>query len=294
MRNKEMKLDERNLVHYATCKSPVDKSGFLFKKGDRNATYHKRWFVLKGNMLFYFDNEDSKEPVGVIVLEGCRVELCESTEEYAFAINFAYAKSRAYILAADSQSAMESWVKALSRANFEYIRLVVNELQKQLGEIQKGTNYYEIQGATEKNKTKCTTSSNNIDQGLSPDTHDKSMQLCSVQKDNGYGIWNNHPNNVYDDYADFMGMQDNDRVGHTRHDLQDKLSHSSLPLESPVQAVNGEDEAGASSDTRYFSVDTISFSKLHDFFGEEIMEVRAKWLESFQKSAVKQNMDCGD
>uniref|UniRef100_A0A3Q3FS64 Sesquipedalian n=1 Tax=Labrus bergylta TaxID=56723 RepID=A0A3Q3FS64_9LABR len=131
-----MKLNERSVAHYATCDSPPDKTGFLFKKGERNTAYHRRWFVLKGNMLFYFEERDSKEPIGVIVLEGCTVELCESAEEFAFAIKFDCAKARVYKMAAENQAAMESWVKALSRASFDYMRLVVKELERQLEEIQ--------------------------------------------------------------------------------------------------------------------------------------------------------------
>lgn len=131
-----MKLNERSVAHYATCDSPPDKTGFLFKKGERNTAYHRRWFVLKGNMLFYFEERDAREPVGVIVLEGCTVELCESAEEFAFAVKFDCAKARVYKMAADGQAAMESWVKALSRASFDYMRLVVKELERQLEEIQ--------------------------------------------------------------------------------------------------------------------------------------------------------------
>uniref|UniRef100_A0A8C0U9Y8 PH domain containing endocytic trafficking adaptor 1 n=1 Tax=Cyanistes caeruleus TaxID=156563 RepID=A0A8C0U9Y8_CYACU len=64
-----MKLNERSLAFYATCDSPADNSGFLYKRGERHTAYHRRWFVLKGNMLFYFEERDSREPVGVIVLE---------------------------------------------------------------------------------------------------------------------------------------------------------------------------------------------------------------------------------
>uniref|UniRef100_A0A3B1ISP0 Si:ch211-193c2.2 n=1 Tax=Astyanax mexicanus TaxID=7994 RepID=A0A3B1ISP0_ASTMX len=66
-----MKLNERSVAHYATCNSPPDKTGFLWKKGERNPSYHRRWCVLKGNMLFYFEERESREPVGVIVMEGC-------------------------------------------------------------------------------------------------------------------------------------------------------------------------------------------------------------------------------
>lgn len=49
-----MKINEKNLVAYASCTSPVDKEGYLSKKGDVKG-YQRRWFVLKGNLLFYFD-----------------------------------------------------------------------------------------------------------------------------------------------------------------------------------------------------------------------------------------------
>ncbi|XP_014403191.1 PREDICTED: sesquipedalian-1 [Myotis brandtii] len=127
-----MKLNERSLAFYATCDAPVDNAGFLYKKGGRHAAYHRRWFVLRGNMLFYFEDVASREPVGVIILEGCTVELVEAAEEFTFAVRFAEARARTYVLAAESQAAMEGWVKALSRASFDYLRLVVRELEQQL------------------------------------------------------------------------------------------------------------------------------------------------------------------
>ncbi|KAM8816703.1 sesquipedalian-1 isoform 1-T3 [Rhynchonycteris naso] len=133
-----MKLNERSLAFYATCDAPVDNAGFLYKKGGRHAAYHRRWFVLRGNMLFYFEDPASREPVGVIILEGCTVELVEAAEEFTFAVRFAGARARTYVLAAESQAAMEGWVKALSRASFDYLRLVVRELEQQLAAMRAG------------------------------------------------------------------------------------------------------------------------------------------------------------
>lgn len=66
-----MKINEKNLCAYAVSSSPIDKEGYLHKKGEVNKAFQKRYFVLKGNLLFYFDKKDDKEPLGVIVLEGC-------------------------------------------------------------------------------------------------------------------------------------------------------------------------------------------------------------------------------
>lgn len=46
--------------------------GFLQFK--REIKFQKRWFVLKGNMLFYFDKKGDKEPLGLLLLEGCELQ----------------------------------------------------------------------------------------------------------------------------------------------------------------------------------------------------------------------------
>ncbi|KAE8635282.1 hypothetical protein XENTR_v10002566 [Xenopus tropicalis] len=272
-----MKLNERNLAYYATSKSPVDKRGFLFKKGDRNTSYNKRWFVLKGNTLFYFDNEESKEPLGVIILEGCRVELCESTEEFAFAIKFEYTKSKAYILAADNQITMESWVKALSRANFEYIRLVVVELQKQLKEMQMGMTSYKIQGVTEKNKQL----SCNTHQFLSQDIHEK--PVCSLLKDNINATWNNIPVTVANGSVFNCEEIDCDTMRYLPSGLEGSSVSGFLPIQSQVLPKKEEEDMCPSSKEGAESPTFDSFEKLHNFFGEEIVDLRAKWIEVLQK-----------
>jgi PH domain len=105
-----MKINEKNLYTFANSK-PVDKEGELaltFRAGSdfkmcpsekkcfirihfltfdfnffflhvqgflqfkREMKFQKRWFVLKGNLLFYFDKRGDKEPVGLLLLEGCK------------------------------------------------------------------------------------------------------------------------------------------------------------------------------------------------------------------------------
>ena len=43
--------------------------------------FQKRYFVLKGNLLFYFERKTDREPIGVIILEGCTIELAEDDQE---------------------------------------------------------------------------------------------------------------------------------------------------------------------------------------------------------------------
>jgi len=110
----------------------------LLKKGEVNKAFQRRWFVLKGNLLFYFEKKTDKEPIGVIILEGCTIELSECEEQYALKLVFhgGGGGMRTYELVADSQASLESWMKALARASYDYLKLMLNELQKQLQELE--------------------------------------------------------------------------------------------------------------------------------------------------------------
>ncbi|XP_063971563.1 PH domain-containing protein DDB_G0275795-like [Lytechinus pictus] len=134
-----MKFNEKNVSYFASCNSPVDKTGSLLKKADNHRNFQKRWFVLKGNLLFYYDKEGDKEPQGVIILEGCRVELADLEDcLYCFQISFSLKDSRTYVMAATSQEEMESWMKALSCSSYDYMKAMVDELQKQLDDLSHG------------------------------------------------------------------------------------------------------------------------------------------------------------
>ncbi|XP_026198791.1 sesquipedalian-1 [Anabas testudineus] len=290
-----MKLNERSVAHYATCDSPPDKTGFLFKKGERNTAYHRRWFVLKGNMLFYFEERDGREPIGVIVLEGCTVELCESAEEFAFAIKFDCAKARVYKMAAENQAAMESWVKALSRASFDYMRLVVKELERQLEEIQdaagggcvgagglpgkpKSSRRYQVtrsrSGASSSSSSSSSLSSSSS--SVLPAQRlfqDEVQMLSGCSKENGIG-WSKSPVALANGFAASSSCVAWEGCADTENSVVigcgvDGVRAPPVPprrrgasLESPVCPGTG------------------CFSKLHDWYGKEVQELRVQWLQS--------------
>ncbi|XP_059892833.1 sesquipedalian-1-like [Gadus macrocephalus] len=133
-----MKIHKKILLHYQSCDSPVDKEGYLYKKGVRNSSYQKRWFVLKGNLLFYKERRAERELLGVLVLEGCSVQLCESDERFAFSVVWSeshVAGGRVYKLAAEDQSTQESWLKALLSANHAYLQLLLMDLEARYREL---------------------------------------------------------------------------------------------------------------------------------------------------------------
>ncbi|XP_068560390.1 sesquipedalian-1 [Cebidichthys violaceus] len=296
-----MKLNERSVAHYATCDSPPDKTGFLFKKGERNTAYHRRWFVLKGNMLFYFEERDGREPIGVIVLEGCTVELCVSAEEFAFAVKFDCAKARVYKMAADSQAAMESWVKALSRASFDYMRLVVKELERQLEEIQEaaggggvGAGVGGLQGrpkssrrnqvarsrsgasSSSSSSSSLSSSSSSTAAGALPalkSLQDEAQPIPDCSKENGVA-WSKPPVASANDFVEgascvawesYADSGNNGVIGDGANGVRAPPvppRRRGASLESPVCPGTG------------------CFSKLHDWYGREVEELRVQWLQS--------------
>jgi len=133
-----MKINDKNLAAFASSGGQVDKEGILMKRGDGSSKgFSKRWFVLKGNLLFYFEKRSDREPIGVIILEGSTVELAETEHEEHFCFKIVF-PSRSYVLSAESQASMEQWMKALACASYDYVKLMAAELQRQLDELCRG------------------------------------------------------------------------------------------------------------------------------------------------------------
>jgi len=132
-----MKINDKNLAAFASSGEQIDRQGYLdLSKGGEeggNGNFTRRWFLLKGNLLFYFEKKTG-EPLGVIILEGSTIELADhhSENRYCFKIVF---PTRSYLLGAESQESLEGWMKALASATFEYIKLMATELQRQLDEL---------------------------------------------------------------------------------------------------------------------------------------------------------------
>lgn len=125
-----MKINEKNMCYFATS-PPIDLEGWLQKRGEVNKSWQRRYFVLKGNLLFYFEKKGDREPIGVIILEGCTIglfaqnllyrsnrchminvcfsfrlftlELAEEGEHYCFQIIFHGINNRTYYLSAETQ-----------------------------------------------------------------------------------------------------------------------------------------------------------------------------------------------
>nr|XP_038947750.1 rho GTPase-activating protein 24 isoform X1 [Rattus norvegicus] len=101
------------------------KCGWLRKQGGFVKTWHTRWFVLKGDQLHYFKDEDETKPLGTIFLPGNKVieHPCneESPGKFLFEVvpggerDRMTANHESYLLMASTQNDMEDWVKSIRR-----------------------------------------------------------------------------------------------------------------------------------------------------------------------------------
>lgn len=62
-------------------------------------------------------------------------ELSEEEEAYCFNLVYHGPGDRTFALSADSQESMEEWMKAIACASYDYMKVVVAELQKQVNEL---------------------------------------------------------------------------------------------------------------------------------------------------------------
>eukprot|EP00736_Rhodelphis_marinus_P010937 Rmarinus@m.4907 len=109
--------------------SDPDYEGYLKKLGEAHQTWKKRWFVLKGNTLYYFKQKDDGKWQGLIDLNGMEVRECtppdskslfsqEGKRRYTIGIfpitsNVGSAKLRVYYLSCESEVEMDGWLHAV-------------------------------------------------------------------------------------------------------------------------------------------------------------------------------------
>jgi hypothetical protein len=146
-----MKLNEADFAAFASSTTALDKAGWLWKRGaefshlsptsskSHLSQFKKRWFVLKGNLLFYFKHKTASTPVGMILLENCQVtsgkdgiDEANTQDFFHFELTFTHHLSakhgRQYQLLAESPEDCQQWCKSISNASLVQSRTVAQKL----------------------------------------------------------------------------------------------------------------------------------------------------------------------
>uniref|UniRef100_A0A8C9A606 Rho GTPase-activating protein 24 n=1 Tax=Prolemur simus TaxID=1328070 RepID=A0A8C9A606_PROSS len=121
----EENKDSTESPHQSQGRQNAVRCGWLRKQGGFVKTWHTRWFVLKGDQLYYFKDEDETKPLGTIFLPGNKVVEHPCNEENPGKFLFEVvpggdrdrmtANHESYLLMASTQNDMEDWVKSIRR-----------------------------------------------------------------------------------------------------------------------------------------------------------------------------------
>lgn len=108
-------------------KKTASKVGYLTKQGAKWKTWKTRYFVLKGNLLYYFAEPKDTIPKGVIVLNsGLQVANAEKQTKRKFCFSLSCRKSftqaeswsnRVYYFQSQKDEDMKSWMEAIQKSS---------------------------------------------------------------------------------------------------------------------------------------------------------------------------------
>jgi len=111
----EASEEEDHSPNRAHSHVPVQRAGFLTKRGKVRKTWKRRWFVLsREQKLYYYTSQTSKSPQGMINLhEATILDFTNSGKENGFEIN---TPGRVWYLHADDPYEKDLWIKEIRNA----------------------------------------------------------------------------------------------------------------------------------------------------------------------------------
>ncbi|XP_064633160.1 rho GTPase-activating protein 24-like [Lineus longissimus] len=107
------------------CQQKRLKAGFLRKQGGNFKTWTNRWFVIRGDQMYYYAKDDEVKELGVIPLPGNKVvshpHSMEEPGKYLFEILAGRGQARVtaahetYLIWASTKEERESWISTINR-----------------------------------------------------------------------------------------------------------------------------------------------------------------------------------
>ncbi|OHS98046.1 AGC family protein kinase [Tritrichomonas foetus] len=95
--------------------SGTSKEGWMTKQGGMIKTWKRRWFTLQGKMLYYYEKPGKKEQGSIDLSLAKSVEPCPECKRQP-ALKIIVPKVRTYIVAADNQDELNSWIDSIRKA----------------------------------------------------------------------------------------------------------------------------------------------------------------------------------
>ncbi|XP_030639174.1 sesquipedalian-1 [Chanos chanos] len=253
-----MKIHEKILMHYLSCTSPVDKEGYLYKKREKSTVFLRRWFVLKGNLLFYQERPADRNLLGVIILEGCVVQIGDLDKQFCFSLQFTGPGLRTYQLAAGDLQNQESWVNALLSASHVYLSLLLKELGRIYKEVK------QEKADSHRPSTVAVSSEKALSQSMSSYNSGPPyfMQGAATGSPDGRGF--SASNAVHSPHMQII------TASKRSPKLWPKRNAHVTPMNGPAPPFGEWPLVGSDP--------LEDFGRLHEFYGREVQQLRADWL----------------
>eukprot|EP00357_Protocruzia_adherens_P016342 CAMPEP_0115019946 /NCGR_PEP_ID=MMETSP0216-20121206/29784_1 /TAXON_ID=223996 /ORGANISM="Protocruzia adherens, Strain Boccale" /LENGTH=753 /DNA_ID=CAMNT_0002391589 /DNA_START=207 /DNA_END=2468 /DNA_ORIENTATION=+ len=127
---------EKAMRSYNAEDEHTKMKGFLFKRGKKTRRWLKRWHILKGNILYYFYNQQDQKPAGVLFLEGFYVikdNKFNSESKFGFKITHEYDKYESHLLYCNSEQERDTWYQLLIEESKSYNIKERYEIGEQIG-----------------------------------------------------------------------------------------------------------------------------------------------------------------
>jgi PH domain len=101
--------------------SPV-KKGFLKKQGHLFKTWKRRYFILRGPLMAYYESDDvSSKELGTIFVAGATVDdLPEHSKPHVFLITQATV-DKPYVISCPDAASKKEWIDAIKEASAHYL-----------------------------------------------------------------------------------------------------------------------------------------------------------------------------
>lgn len=124
----KLKLEMDDWLHLTQHTNP-DRFGYLTKQGQVNSVSKKRrYFVLDGIFLIYYESEDPASVIGLIVLEGSSARVTGKDNGFVLTT----CSGREINLVAESVQDRDGWVGDLQHASMQATRAKIGDLERQL------------------------------------------------------------------------------------------------------------------------------------------------------------------
>eukprot|EP01103_Thecamoeba_quadrilineata_P006349 TRINITY_DN16076_c0_g1_i1.p1 TRINITY_DN16076_c0_g1~~TRINITY_DN16076_c0_g1_i1.p1 ORF type:complete len:477 (-),score=70.66 TRINITY_DN16076_c0_g1_i1:101-1531(-) len=97
--------------------SKPDKAGELKKQGHFRKNWKARWFILQGDLLFYFKSKGDPKPIDYIPLSDCKVTKTNKVGKSHALELIPQLSNKVFYITANNDSELSSWINAIESAS---------------------------------------------------------------------------------------------------------------------------------------------------------------------------------